>query len=54
MEGKGWRGMEERRLQVVFKACVCALLAAEQAASMPKSSGSVYRETRSVCAPGTG
>lgn len=54
MEGKGWRGMEERRLQVVFKACVCALLTAEQAASMPKSLGSVYRETRSVCAPGTG
>lgn len=54
MEGKGWRGMEERRLQVLFKACVCALLTAEQAASMPKSLGSVYWEKRSVCATGTG
>lgn len=51
MEGfKGWRGTEERRLRSVLKACVRALFTAEQAASMPKSSGSVYRETRSVCA----
>lgn len=50
VEGSEWRGTEKRRLRWVVKVCVCVLFAAERAASLLESLGTVHQEIRSVCA----